>query len=102
MGRDGSDAKAEKTWIGGHPGVREVQALASRAHRAANERLQCKRGLHRFKGTKGRGSGLRWTVRNFVDWGDLAPQSWIDPDEPWCGTRRARGSAVSQAQAPDR
>ena len=88
--KDGTGAKAEKTWIGEHLGAHEVQGLASRAYRAANEYLLRKRGRPRFKGKgrlhsvegKGSGSGLRWTERNVVVWGSLALQPLIDPKDP--------------------
>jgi putative transposase len=86
----GTGAKSEKTWIGEHLGAHEVQALASRAYRAANEHLLGRRGRPRFKGKgrfrsvegKGPGSSLRWTDGCLVVWGDLALKPMIHPNDP--------------------
>ncbi len=88
--KDGRGATAEKTWIGAQIGAHEVQALASRAYRAANTYLLSQHGRPRFKGKgqmhsvegKGSGSGLRWTDNNLVVWGDLVLRPLINPDDP--------------------
>ena len=87
--KGGTGPKAPKTWIGQHLGAHEVQALASRAYRAANEYLLGKHGRPRFKGKgrlhsvegKGPGSGLRWTDHGLLVWGDLVLQAIVDPDD---------------------
>ena len=103
--RDATGAKAEKTWIGEHLGAQEVQTLASRAYRATNEHLLGKHGRPRFKGKgrlhsvegKGPASGLRWTDKNLVLWGDLALKPVIDPKDPV--VRHALCSRVKYARS---
>ena len=88
--KDGTGKSAPKTWIGEHLGAHEVQTLATRAYRAANTYLLGQHGRPRFKGKgrlrsvegKGPGSGLRWTDRHTVVWGNLALRPTIDADDP--------------------
>ena len=87
--KGGTGAKAAKTWLGEHLGAHEVQALATRAYRAANTYLLGRHGRPRFKGRgrlhsvegKGPGSGLRWTDRGLLVWGDLVLQPIIAPHD---------------------
>ena len=97
--KDGTGRKAAKTWLGEHLGAHEVQALASRAYRAANEYLLGKHGRPRFKGKgrlhsvegKGPGSGLRWRD-GVVVWGDLTLRPIIAHQDP--AVRYALGCRV--------
>ena len=88
--KDGTGPKAPKTWLGKHLGAHEVQTLATRAYRGANDYLLGRHGRPRFKGKgrlhsvegKGPGSGLRWTDQGLLVWGELVLRPILDPEDP--------------------
>ena len=77
------------SWLGAHLDSLVIQALASRAYRAANRLLLGKARRVRFKGRhqldtvegKTNASGLRWCETR-VEWKGLVLEALLDPKDP--------------------